>query len=134
MTHHFYLRLASEPWWEVYEASPLPPVPPFAHPVFTTVLYRKGSLAAARFPPPHPFPGTRMGERPRMSLLPSVCTAAVHAVSGTCPASRPLVPACACQPIQQLLCLQAKQQGNTAKLGTPGASHLCCLQAATSWG
>ncbi len=62
MTHAFYLRFAGMPWWQAYHASPMPPVPPLGSHYFTTVLWRKDSLAAAQCHPPHPFKQTSMGE------------------------------------------------------------------------
>ncbi|KAI7839142.1 hypothetical protein COHA_007145 [Chlorella ohadii] len=61
MTHAFYLRFAGMPWWQAYHASPMPPVPPLGSHYFTTILWRKDSLAAAKCHLPHPFKETKMG-------------------------------------------------------------------------
>ncbi|PRW20519.1 DNase I [Chlorella sorokiniana] len=61
MTHAFYLQFAGMPWWQAYDATPAPLPPPFGEHYFTTILWRRDSLAAVQCHPPRRFKQTCMG-------------------------------------------------------------------------
>ena len=64
MTHYFHLLLASQPWWREYDCSPPTEVPPWASHYFTMLLWRKDTLHAAQYQPPHDFANSSMGRAP----------------------------------------------------------------------
>ena len=62
MTHYFHLLLASQPWWRHYDCSPPTEVPPWGSHYFTMLMWRRDTLHAAKYQPPHDFANSCMGE------------------------------------------------------------------------
>jgi hypothetical protein len=61
MTLYFHLLLASQPWWRHYDCSPPTEVPPWGSHYFTMLLWRRATLHAANYQPPHDFANSCMG-------------------------------------------------------------------------
>jgi hypothetical protein len=62
--HYSYLRLAAQPWFSLYNASPMLPPEGIVggYRYFTVLMWRKDRVEAAQIQPRYPFKNSIMGK------------------------------------------------------------------------